>query len=96
MRDALANFARSLLSRKFWLAVIGFAALMAEGRHLEAAAVIGSYLGIEGAADYVERREAAKPAAPVTIETAEEVTVEAETPKTTTARRRKGSSARSA
>lgn len=44
-----------LLSRKLWIAVGGFSALMASKQYPEAAAVLLGYLGVEGAADVKSR-----------------------------------------
>lgn len=52
----MKQFLQTLLSRKFLLAVAGLITLVANKQYPEAVTVVLGYLGVEGAADVVERR----------------------------------------
>lgn len=87
-KDQLKVFLYSILSRKFIAAVTMAYALYVEKRYWEAATVIASFLGIEGAGDIVERKERARPQTPI-VQEAENVTVESQgTTKRVSTRRR--------
>lgn len=58
--ERVKAFLQSLLSRKFLLAVAAIAAFLANDQYAEAMGALLTYLGVEGAADVVERRERAK------------------------------------
>ncbi len=51
----MKDFTKSLLSRKFWLAVAAFITFVVNGQYTEAVAVVVGYLTAEGAADAVAR-----------------------------------------
>ena len=51
----MSDFAKSLLSRKFLLALGTLLVFVANGAYGEALAVVLGYLGVEGAADAVTR-----------------------------------------
>jgi len=54
----MKEFLRSLLTRKFLLALGTTLVLVANGQYTEAVAVVIGYLGVEGAADAVSRAKA--------------------------------------
>ena len=51
----MKTFARSLLTRKFLLALGAFITLCANGQYTEAVGVVSAYILAEGAADTVSR-----------------------------------------
>jgi len=51
------TFAKSLLSRKFLLALGSTATLIANKQYTEAVAVVLGFLGVEGYADVVSRKQ---------------------------------------
>jgi hypothetical protein len=56
MKEFVADFMARLSSRKFLLAFGAFIAFIGVGQYFEAALVVLGYLGVEGAADALERR----------------------------------------
>lgn len=56
----MKNFLRSLLTRKFLLALGTFITFVANKQYNEALGVVLAYIGLEGAADVVERNQTAK------------------------------------
>jgi len=66
--DRIINFAKSLLSRKFLLAIGTILVLIANGQYIEAVYVVLGYLGVEGVGDAAERYNKAKPTEVTVIE----------------------------
>ena len=56
----MKDFFRSLLTRKFLLALGTTCVFIANGAYAEALGIVLGYLGVEGAADVAERYQSAK------------------------------------
>lgn len=68
MNARLVEFVKSLLSRKFLLALSAFLAAVANGEWTAAVTIVLGYLGVEGGADFIERARKA-PALPAGVDT---------------------------
>lgn len=57
----MKQFLQSLLSRKFLLAVGTFLVFIANNQYTEAVAVVATFIGVEGAADFKSRGTKVEP-----------------------------------